>query len=462
MSIRLSILCLVLLSLIIFVGCPQSPAPKIPVQHQELGIPAEQEPVAEPGPQVPTLPQETPEEIAVRERVKQLGGTCRKNPVGKIIGIVIENNELTVDDMWLIAKLIDLESIRITGPSVNDKYVEAMSGLTRLKSVDIENSNITDKSLEILKALPDIDTLSLRRNLGFTDHAVALFAEFPKLHTLKILYNGFSPTSLFGLKNLTAVRVLDLRGLQVGNDTLMFIAKLENLEEIHIRSGSVANTGVAQLKKCKKLKILELQDTDVSAGCAEHFKEMESLRFLRIFRCPQFGAEAIAELGILTNLDTLELRDMNCNNESLQALKPLVGLKTVEFSELKGVDAATIIDVLKAYPKLENIRMFAMPVDDAVAGFLATMVDLKSIGVPATRITDNGLDALTAIKDLTSLDIHGNKERITLQGANVLGKFKNLRRLILPESLDDPVLKSAILKSSPRCVITIKTYSQEG
>ena len=70
---------------------------------------------------------ETPEEKAVRERVEQLGGTCRKSSDGTIIGIVIENNDLTIGDMQLIGKLTDLESIRITGPSINDEYVEAMS-----------------------------------------------------------------------------------------------------------------------------------------------------------------------------------------------------------------------------------------------------------------------------------------------------------------------------------------------
>jgi len=68
------------------------------------------------------------------------------------------------------------------------------------------------------------------------------------------------------------------------------------------------------------------------------------------------------------------------------------------------------------------------------------------------------------LKNLTSLEIFGNKEHITLLGARMsLPKFKNLRRLILPETLfSDDVLKSEILKSSPRCVIDVRTYSQEG
>ena len=496
MKIRFLIPSIALFSLFFFVGCPQTPdTPSKPIVDLEVPVNAEslltvpeqpltipELPVVDPPPPLPPVveppappvveppappvvtpepSQETAEEKVVRERTAQLGGTIRKNPDGRIIGIVIENNDLSLSDIQVIGKLTDLESIRITGPSVDDTYVEAMSGLTKLKSVDIENGEITDRALEILKTLPDINALLLRRNLKLTDNAIKLFAEFPKLRTLKILYNGFTPTSLYDLENLKTVRVLDLRGLQVGDDTLIFLSELENLEELRIRSGSVSNAGIAELVKCQKLKTLELQDTSVGAGCGEFFKEMKGLRTLQIFRGGEFSAEAVAELGVLTNLEMLQLRAIGCNNEALLALKPLVNLRRVDFSELPGVDSATVIDVIKSYPKLADVRIFAIPVDDSVAAFLATIPALRSVALPATSITDTGLDALTALSNLTTLEIYANKERITLQGAGVLSKFKTLQRLVIPETLNDPALKSEILKSSPKCVITVNTYSQE-
>ena len=435
MPYRLSILCFVLLAIILVAGCPDPSG---------LDVLSEPE--------------------TVQGLVERLDGTLKTNRDGEIIGIVIESNELTIDDMQLIAQLPDLESVRLKSAFLDDQFVEALSGLTQLKSVDIESTNITDRSLEILKELPNIETLSLRQNVKLSDKAIALFAEFPNLKTLNILYNNhLSPASLFGLGKLSSLRVLDVRGCQVGDDTLYFISKLENLEELRICSNQVTNEGIEDLVNCKNLKILELQDTSIEAGCAVFFKEMEKLRSLRIFRAPQFVAKAVSELGVLTNLETLELRGMSCSNDALKALKPLTNLKTVEFSELKGVDAETIIDVLKAYPKLESIRIFAMlSVDDSVATYLATRPGLKNIGLPVTSITDKGLDALTAIQNLTSLEIFGNKELITLEGARVLAKFKNLRRLIIPETLEDDELYLEILKSSPRCNITVRTYSQEG
>gem|GEM_PF-2710862 len=516
MKIRLSIICFAFLTLALFVGCPQTEKPAQPSadpppsetgvgesatpetpssipenvvasdvlsisiaspetpavsETSPLALPVAPEPVAEPEPaatppvvvpEAPQPPQETPEETAVRERVQQLGGTIRKNTAGRIVGVVVERNELTVADMQLIGKLTDLESIRLFGPAVSDAYVEALSGLTKLKSVDIENSTITDRSLEILKTLPEIETLALRRNLGFSDRAVALFAEFPSLQVLRILYNGFTPMALYDLELLTSIRVLDLRGLPVGDDTLIFLSGLENLEELRIRSDSVTNDGLEQLKGCTKLRILELQDSAITAGSGAIFKEMENLRFLRIFRCPGFGSEAIAELGVLTQLETLELRDQSCSNEALQALKPLVNLSSVEFSELRGVDTATILEVLQSYPKLHTVRIFAIPIDDTIPEYLATLPAMRRVLLPATAITDKGLEALTALERLETLDIHGNKQLITLEGAKVLGKLNDLRRLIIPETLDDPALRAIILENSPRCVFTVNTYTQEG
>ena len=480
-------LCFALLSLIFFVGCPPKPTESVapeqkpePVPQQTEEVPEQQPevasrqpesappqsetaplpPAAEPPSTTPAPPQETPEEEAVRVRVQALGGSIRKNAGGNIDRIIVEREGLTLEDMQKIGKLTHLEWIRIVGPAINDSYVEALSGSATLKIVDIENSSITDKSLEILKQLPLIETLALRRNLQLTDRAVKLFAEFKNLKTLQILYNGFSAMSLYDLDKIKSVRVLDLRALPVGDDTLMCIADLENLEEIRIRSGSVTNEGVAELKKCKNLRIIELQDAGVSAGLAEALKDMENLRYLRIFRCANFSAQGISELGVLSQLETLELRDLSCSKEALLALKPLDKLKVVEFSELGNVDSPTVIEVLKSYPKLENIRIFAIPVDDTVAEYLATLPALRYVSLPATAITDKGLDALT-VMTLTLLDIHGNKIRITPEGAKVLGKFRDLRRLIIPETLDTPVIREELKKNSPRVVVTVNTYSQE-
>ena len=423
-----------------------------------LGLPVT--PATDPVPVTPAPPQETPEEQVVRERAAVLGGSIRKNAEGRIDRVIIANNDLTLADAKAIGKLTSLEWIRMAGPSITDEYVEALSDLPNLKIVDISNSIITDKSLEMLKTRTGIHTLELQRNLQLSDNAIKLFAEFPNLQTLKILYNGFSSASLYNLDSLKSVRILDLRGLPVGDDTLMFLADLENLEEIRIRSISVSNEGLAELAKSPKLKTIELQDTSISPGSAESFKEMKSLRSLRIFRGSKFTAEAVEELGILTNLTTLELREVGCNNEALLALKPLTQLKIVEFSELT-VDSATMVEVLKSYPKLESIRIFAIPVDDTVASLLATVPTLKSVSLPATAITDKGLEALSVLSDLTLLDIHGNEARLTVQGsASALGNFKNLRRIIMPGTLNTPAVRSAILEGSPRCQIDTKVYSQ--
>jgi len=495
MNSHFIISCTAFVSLCLFVGCPQTPdAPsQIIIEESEIiveipvivdespvvtsepsadavvpAVPAEPAPPTPPAPEPPAPPpspeppQETADERVVRERVAQLGGSIRKNAEGRIDRIIISNNDLTPSDMQAIGKLTSLEWIRIVGPAVTDEYVEALSGLPNLKIVDIGNSTITDQSLELLKTCPEIHTLELQRNVGLTDQAIKLFAEFPKLETLKILYNGFSSVSLFNLDKLKSVRVLDLRNLPVDDDVLSFIADLENLEEIRIRSGTVTNDGLAELARCPNLKIIELQDSSVSIGSAEFFKQMKNLRSLRIFRGSRFEADAVAELGVLTDLETLELREIGCSAEALLALKPLTQLSTVEFSELPGVDSATMVEVLKSYPKLESIRIFAIPVDDSVASLLATIPTLKRVSLPATAITDAGLEALSALSDLLLLDIHGNKTRITLEGATrALGKFKGLRRLIIPETLDTPAFRSAVLENSPRCTFDLNTYSQE-
>ena len=401
----------------------------------------------------------TPDEAAVLERAQELRGTVQRNAAGRILGLDITSAELTLADMQLIARLPDIETIRLVGPAVNDAYVETLRGLTTLHTVDIQNSSITDRSLVILAELPNIHTLRLRRNLNFTDRAITLFAEFPNLRELRILYNAFTPMALFDLGNLTTVRVLDLRALPITDSTLMFIGDLENLEELRVRSSSVTNNGVAHLKNCTNLRVLEFQDADVSTGLAEILKDFENLRFLRIFRCAPFGPDAITELGMLTQLDTLELRGLACSPEALRALKPLANLRSVEFSELGNVDSAVLLEVLQAFPDLHTIRLFGIPADDTIAAHIATRTGMRRVLLPATAITDAGLEPLTTMEGLIALDIHANRIHITPQGAMVLSKFRDLRQLTIPETIDSPAFRAAMRENSPRIVITINSYA---
>lgn len=408
-------------------------------------------------------------ETIVRELVEGLGGTVSKSKDNRLIGIKFDINskstQLTVDDMKSIAKLTDLESLELYGDQINDSFIAELTPLKKLKNVQIENTSITNKSLEILKEFPEIRILRLQRNMDIDNDAFDILKDFPKLTDLRMLHSNISSSGIFDLELLKNLKSLDARALPVDNIVLSLLEGLTELEIIKLSGNAIGDEGIASLaENNKKLRMIELQDTVISSESATHFSEMKNLKGLKIFRADNFGAEGVAGLGAITGLETLELRNMTASNDAILELKNLKNLTLLQLSELRGIDdSIAIIELMKALPKLNRVDFFAMPVDDSLAEQLSKMDGLKNISLRATSVSDKGLEALAKLPNLTHLHIGANKQRITVDGAiSALTKYKSLKELTVPETLGgDKKFMDAMKKALPNCVIKIDTYSQE-
>jgi len=392
-----------------------------------------------------------------KEIIEKYSGTFTLDKYGDIVAFGFANQDISKEDQELLARLSEVTSFSLVGSSATDEFAKSLENLRKVKQVSMENGNITNAALESFVNYPELKTLSIRRCLKVD--SLDAVPKMPKLERLDILYNGFSNGALIrALPNAPKLKHLDLRGIDaVDNTTLRYVSKIEPLESIRLRMAK--DTGVGHLKNCPNLKLIELQDASVSPDVYEVFREMPNLKSLRIFRAEDFGAEGIEQLEGL-QLETLELRALNCSPEALEKLQGMTTLKSLELSELTDVGTEDVLALLKTLPDLERIYIFDIPVDDTVAEYLATQQKIRNVGMPITGITDKGLAALTTLPNLTHLDIFGNKVNLTIEGAYAIANCKNLKSLVLPETLKDDELFDAIKKNSPNVDIRIRSYSQ--
>lgn len=447
---------LLVFSMSFMLGCP-------PAAEQDNGDEGETPAVKKNNEPIKQLP-ETEDEKAAREIVEYYEGSITKSPEGRIIGIRLDYTDgLELEEVEAFAKLSDLESIYLEGVSINDKHIAALSGLKKLNSVSIVNSErVTIESIKSLKELPELKSLLLRRNDGLKDDSLVLLKSFPKLEKLHILNAYFSEIALeINLGGFTKLKSLDVRNLPVNDNILKTFDKMQNLEELLIKS-KVGDAGIEALVKCGKLNRLVLTDTLITPAAVNSLKKMKNLKRLNIFRADRLKEEGVASLGQLTQLETLELRNMVSSNEAIGKLKTLKSLKLIELSEM-NIEPAAIIDLLKALPKLERVMIFAVPlVDDSIPKYLASVPGIRQIRLKSTNISDEGLMALTALKKLNRLDIVDNKIKITPQGAEAaFAKMTSLNELFIPETIDTEAVRAAIEKASPGCFVKVDTYSQE-
>lgn len=417
-------------------------------------------PAAKPAPQLPP-PLASKEDIAAaKARVADLKGTVKTAKNGAIIGVHVESADTTLEDMQLIGRLADLESVFFLGANFNDEMLAPLADLKKLTSVTVQNSDITVKTLEMFATYPELKTLDLRRDLKLDNKDLAVVAGMPKLETLRIYYNSFSNAGLNRVAKSTTLKSVDVRACEgVSDSGAKYLARLATLEEVYFRF-LITNDGVKHLEAAPNLRFIEFQDcNDLTEACVESLKKMPNLTGLRMFRDKGFGDAAVQALGDM-KLERLELRDLNVSNDGILALKGMGAdsLKVVELSELPSVDTAGLNELLAAWTSPTTLNIFSLPATDETVKTIATALpNLKSLTLRATQITDASIDELLKLQNIETLDLRENGE-LTADAMLKLAQIKTLKKIYVKGSglgaTDAEAQRAQFKKTNPKCAIS--------
>jgi hypothetical protein len=168
-----------------------------------------------------------PADVATaKKRVEAVGAgaACVVDASGTVKEIVIANGSgVTADDVALFGRLEGLEKLQILNcREFDDAMVAQLAGLSRLSSLAITNSGITDAAVETIAAsFPDLVELDLSSNTNLTGAAMKSIASLPKLERLSLVQTRFNDLNTRRLSKLGELKALDLRGnMEAGDMTL--------------------------------------------------------------------------------------------------------------------------------------------------------------------------------------------------------------------------------------------------
>ena len=418
-------------------------------------------PAAKPAPALPAPLAAKADIDAAKKRVQELRGSVKTAKNGAIIDLRVESADTTVDDMKLFAKLLDLESVFFLGNTFVDDYFTDFGALKNLKSITIQNADITVKTLEVFATLPELTQLDIRRDLKLENADLAVVAAMPKLEELHAYYNSFTNSGANKISKSTTLKIVDLRGCQdISDSAAKYLARMATLEEAYFRFG-ISNDGVENLAAAPALKFVELQDCLIDGTCAASLAKFPALTGLRVFRSKGFddaGAKGIADL----KLERLELRDLNVTNEGLLALKGMTTLREVEISELP-IDSAALNEICASWKDLTSLNFFSVPVsDEVVATIAANMPNLKTLTLRAAvgKLTDSTIDQVLKMQNLETLDLRDNAD-FSIDSMMRLAQLKNLRKIYVKGTAmgdSSEAVKAKLAefkKAAPKCAISL-------
>ncbi len=222
--------------------------------------------------------------------------------------------------------LKNLEELKFGPSQANDEVAKTLAQFTKLKTLMVEDTHLTDAGLPLLVHLTDLEELSLLRTRVSDDGLVAL-ENLIKLGRLDLRDTLVRGPGLVHLKKLSGLRVLSLSESPVGDLGMQVLEALPNLERLELFGTGISDVALAHFSGLSKLNWLNLQDTNITDDGIKH-------------------------LTGLKNLATLNLSGTQITDAGLRALANLPKLKSLNV-EFTGATDAGVAKLRKALPELK-------------------------------------------------------------------------------------------------------------
>ncbi len=170
-----------------------------------------------------------------------------------------------------------LDSIRLRFSSFDDaedglcdKAMKYVAGLTGLKKLNLDRSEITDAGLSQAKTLVNLESITLFSTL-VKGKAFKDLTGLKKLHTINIPLNELTPDTYELFSAYPKLTTLDVGRCHPSEQAIKSIAKCTNLIDLDLSGNRTVNDRtIKYLKSLKQLKSIRLYGTNVSLeGLAE-------------------------------------------------------------------------------------------------------------------------------------------------------------------------------------------------
>jgi len=165
---------------------------------------------------------------------------------------------------------------------VSDKGLAEIGKMTQLKELSLSWTEITDKGLQVLQKLPNIERLSLHGANNISNDGLKEVARLKNLKHLELAGTNITDDGLKHIENLGHLKILDLRGLAIGDEGVETLSKIGSLQELLLIDTKITDSAVKSISILPNLEDLSISRTSVSDKAVPYLKQMKGLKCLSV------------------------------------------------------------------------------------------------------------------------------------------------------------------------------------
>lgn len=294
-----------------------------------------------------------------------------------------------------------------------------------VKTLDLRNTDVSDKESAQLKALPHLTSLNLAGQ-PISDKGLSDLKDFPSLKQLNLHATKISDAGLAELAKSTTIEDLDISGTEgVTDKGLAHLRELSNLKSLGLFATNITDDGLARLTDNKKLEKLDLGRTGITDKGLAHLAALPALKELSLYHSSSVTDAGLAHLKDLKGLEKLDLNSAMISDKGVVNLKGLTKLRYLNLNDTGVGDLGM----------------------EAIQG----LTNLKTLNVNHTHVTDKGMESISKLKNLERLGVADTK--LSDKGLGQIKDLKSLKLLELMERQGSPEIETELQKALPKLQI---------
>lgn len=281
-----------------------------------------------------------------------------------------------------------IDSRRITDEILRER-LKAYSGYQEL---DLSDSRVSDKGIEMLVGLPRLKTLVLRRCYKITDAGMTSLSKIPTLAEIDVRDTKVTTAGIAKLVNLPELESLWISGKDLGDDCCAIVGQMKHLLLLQADDTNFGDSGIQKLSPlAKHLKQLRLDNTRVGDAGLKTIGTFKQLVRLNLSGTKVTDA-GIASLAGLSAMRQFSLQNTRVSDKSLPSIAKMTALEELSVAECKITDAGVkIIGEMKA---LLILSLANTGVTDAGLPYLYGLSHLMKLNVRDTPTTEAAITKL--------------------------------------------------------------------
>ncbi len=273
------------------------------------------------------------------------------------------------------ARITELE---LEGGGVSGEGLRHLSLMPNLNSLTINNGKMSTAELANIARATSLRNLYMGGSKT-DDELIEELSTLNQLETLEVWATPISPMAVNGLSKLQNLKNLDLAGTRIDDAAVAGLASL-SLRSLNLSKTKITDASIPVLLNIKTLESLTVAQTDVTGAAFKGYSKA-NLKKLDV-SATQFGIDGFAAIRGMKSLEELNVHDA-------------------------GLVEHTDANVFRTFPRLKILNAGANSITDAgMKVFFKGHRSLEELNLGGNQwITNNGLEALVAVKSLKRLDV---------------------------------------------------------